>query len=83
MKTITIPLESTEINALLEEARHEDLIVRSADGIEFMLVAIEDFDHEIARTRQNAKLMSFLDERARQTQTVPLAEVKRELGLAD
>jgi hypothetical protein len=36
---------------------------------------------EIARTRQNAKLMALLDERAKQSQSVPLADVKRQLGL--
>jgi mRNA-degrading endonuclease RelE of RelBE toxin-antitoxin system len=41
-----------------------------------------DFDEEIARTRQNAKLMALLDERAKQSQTVPLDEVKRQLGLS-
>jgi hypothetical protein len=45
-----------------------------------MLTTVEDFDQEIARTRQNAKLMALLDERARQTRTVPLDEVKRQLG---
>jgi hypothetical protein len=41
----------------------------------------DEFDQEVARTRQNAKLMALLDERARQTQTLPLDEVKRQLGL--
>jgi hypothetical protein len=83
MKTITIPPQATDINGLLEQARHEDILVRAADGTEFMLTAVDDFDTELARTRQNAKLMALLDERARQTQTVPLDEVKRQLGLSE
>jgi hypothetical protein len=35
----------------------------------------------MARTRQNEKFMALLDERAKQTHTVPLEEVKRPLGL--
>ncbi len=81
MKTVTIPPQATEINVLLEQARREDILVRAADGAEFMLTVVEDFDQEIARTRQNAKLMALLDTRAKQTQTVPLDEVKRQLGL--
>jgi hypothetical protein len=81
MKTIEIPPQATEINRLLEQAREEDLIVRSADGSEFMLAAVDDFDHEIARTRQNEKLMAFLEARAKQPATLPLDEVKRRLGL--
>lgn len=81
MKTVTIPESSREIRALLDQARDEDVIVRLSDGSEFMLSAIDDFDHEIARTRRNEKLMALLDIRAGQTRTIPLEEVKRQLGL--
>jgi hypothetical protein len=81
MKTVVISAQSTEIQDLLEQARHEDLIVRAADGSEFMLTAVDDFDEELTRSRRNAKLMAFLDERARQTETIPLDEVKRRLGM--
>ena len=83
MKTVTIPVEAREVNSLLDHARDGDLLVRAADGTEFMVSAIDDFDHEIARTRQNAKLMALLDERARQQQTVGLAEVRQQLGLSE
>jgi hypothetical protein len=66
---------------LLDQARNEDLIVRLADGSEFILVAIDDFEQEVARTRNNPKVMALLQARARQTATVPLNEVKTRLGL--
>ena len=80
MKTVTIEGASEEIRALLEQARDEDVIVRLSDGSEFMLSAVDDFDYEILRTRRNEKLMALLEERARQTETIPLEEVKRRLG---
>jgi hypothetical protein len=83
MKTINVSPHSPEIEALLQQAREEDFIVRSVDGSEFMLVAMDDFDEEIVRTRKNTRLMALLEERARQTETVPLAEVKRQLGLGE
>jgi hypothetical protein len=83
MKTVTIEGSSEEIRALLDQARDEDVIVRMEDGSEFLLSAIDDFDHEIARTRRNEKLMTLLDERAGQTKTIPLEEVKRQLGFGD
>jgi hypothetical protein len=83
MKTVTITEGSAEMRALLDQARDEDLIVRLDDGTEFLLSAIDDFDREISQTRRNERLMALLDERARQTQTVPLTEVKRELGIGD
>jgi len=81
MKTVTIPEGSQEIRALLDQARDEDVILRLPDGSEFMLSAVDDFDHEIVRTRRNENLMALLDERAGQTHTIPLDEVKRQLGL--
>ncbi len=83
MKTVTITGGSEEIRALLNQARDEDVIVRMEDGSEFLLSAIDDFDHEIAQTRHNEKLMALLDERTRQTAAVPLNEVKRQLGLCE
>ena len=83
MKTVSIPPQATEVNALLEQARDDDILVRMADGTEFMVTVIDEFDEEVGRTRQNAKLMALLDERAKQEQTVPLADVKRQLGLSE
>ncbi len=82
MKTITIPPQATDVNALLEQARDEDILLRAADGREFMVSAVDEFDHEIARTRRNAKLMAVLEQRAKQAQVVPLDEVKGQLGLS-
>ncbi|MFH1918959.1 MAG: hypothetical protein ABIP48_03595 [Planctomycetota bacterium] len=83
MKTVSIPPQATEVNALLEQARDDDILVRMADGTEFMVTVIDEFDEEVGRTRQNAKLMALLEERAKQEQTVPLADVMRQLGLSE
>ncbi|MHB1559876.1 MAG: hypothetical protein ACYC61_20700 [Isosphaeraceae bacterium] len=81
MKTIDLPQTSPDVASLLEQARDDDLIVRLADGSEFLVVAIDDFDEEIARTRNNPRLMALLESRARQSATIPLDEVKKRLGL--
>ncbi|MCL4202271.1 MAG: hypothetical protein KJ000_07235 [Pirellulaceae bacterium] len=83
MKTVAVPPQAAEINELLDQAREDEILVRTADGSEFLLSAVDEFDQEIARTRQNAKLMALLDERAKQSKTIPLDEVKRQLGLTD
>ena len=82
MKTISISNPTDELTALLDQVNDEAVIVRLADGREFLLSAVDDFDIEIARTRQNAKLMALLEERAKGTHTIPLDEVKRRLGIA-
>ena len=52
-------------------------------GREVGLRVIVDFDREIACTRRNEKLMTLLDTRAGQTQTIPLNEVELQLGFGD
>jgi len=81
MKTITVSKRAKAVNALLRRARRENLIVRSPDGREFVVAEVDDFNREIELTRQNKKLMKFLDLRAKQSNTVPLEEVKVQLGL--
>ncbi len=83
MKRLTIPPQATEVNAFLDQARDEDILVRMADGTEFMVTVVDEFDEEVVRTRQNAKLMALLDHRSEQKHTVPLADVKRQLGLSE
>jgi hypothetical protein len=81
MKTIELPDAPQDVAGLLAQAREDDLILRLADGSEFLLVAVDDFDREIARTRNNPRLMALLDKRGRQTASVALDEVKQQLGL--
>lgn len=81
MKTIDLVQATPDVVRLFEEARSDDLLVRLADGSEFLLVAVDDFDQEIAKTRANPRVMALLESRARQTVSVPFDEVKRRLGL--
>jgi hypothetical protein len=81
MKTIKVSQQSRAVNALLKQALRENVIIRSPEGQEFILAEIDDFDREIALTRQNRQLMKFLDARGKQTQTVSVAEARRRLGI--
>ena len=58
------------------------LIIRSPDGHEFILAEVDDLHREIELTRQNKQLMALLDQRAKQTRTIPLKEAKQSLGIA-
>lgn len=82
MKTVTVSRRARGINALLKRARKENLVIRAADGDEFILAEIDDFDREIELTRQNKKLMRFLEGRGKQTKTIPLEDVEAQLGLS-
>jgi len=83
MKRIAIASDAVEIRSLLEQANDEDIILQLVDGRKFILSAVDDFDIEVAITRQNQKLMALLDERAKQTETISFVEVKQRLGITD
>ncbi len=81
MKTIKVSKQSKALTALLKRARHENVILRSAEGDEFILAEIDDFNREIELTRKNKLLMRLLDLRAKQKPTVSLLEAKKQLGI--
>jgi hypothetical protein len=81
VKTIKVSRQSSSVNALLKRARRENVILRSAEGTEFILAEIDDFNREIELTRQDKPLMKLLEGRAKQTATVSLDEAKKILGI--
>ena len=81
MKTITVSSRARTLNALLKQALQENLILRTADGHEFLLAEIADFDREIELTRQNAELMRLLERRGQEKATISLAEARARSGV--
>jgi len=59
LKTIKVPKQAKALNSLLRRARRENVILRSAEGSEFILAEIDDFNREIELTRQNKQLDHF------------------------
>ena len=81
MKTVTISSSATGIRRLLARAREGNLILRTADGREFILAEIDDFNREIELTRENKALMKLLASRSRAKKRIPLAEVRKQLSI--
>jgi hypothetical protein len=81
MKTIELPHAPPDVASLLDQARTDDLLVRLADGSEFLLVSVDDFDREIAMSRANPKLMAMLDARAQRATTIPWDQIKQRFGV--
>ena len=81
MKTIRVSKQAKTVNALLKRARQENVILRSAEGDEFILAEIDDFNREIELTRNNKQLIRLLQTRAKQKAPVSLEEAKRRLGI--
>ncbi len=82
MRTIKVSKQSKALNSLLRRARHENVILRSAEGSEFILAEIDDFNREIELTRQNKRLMKLLEARARQKSTISLEELKQRFAIS-
>ena len=97
MRTIKIPSRSKTLNALLKLALERDLVLRSADGVEFVLTRVKgtrafyvgesrDFEKEVEATGKNEELMEFLAKRKAKSKGkgrkgLSNAEVRRQLGL--
>jgi len=81
MRTITVSSRARTLNALLKQALQENLILRTADGHEFLLAEIADFDREIELTRENEELMRLLESRGREKATISLEEARARLGV--
>ena len=81
MKTIKVSRQARTLNALLQRARRENVILRSAEGNEFLLAEIDDFSREIELTRQNKQLMKLLESRAKKKATISLEKAKQRLDL--
>lgn len=76
MRSITISSGDKELNALLKQALRENLILKTADGHEFILAEIDDFNREVELTRRNEQLMRLLDARGREKGMISLAEAR-------
>ena len=93
MKVVTVPAEQKYLFDLLIEAEEEGLILQTADGQQFVLLSLEewqgfdvgdsdDFEEEVKVTSENKALMEFLTKRQRNGKRTSLADVKKELGLS-
>ncbi|MEW6619654.1 MAG: hypothetical protein AB1422_10040 [bacterium] len=81
MKTIELSREKLSFPDVLTIASHENLIVRTSEGREFLIAEVDDMDREIQLIRENAELMAFLDKRSQEMMTSTLAQVRQHLGL--
>jgi hypothetical protein len=78
MKAIDLSTSSPALPEILQLASEENVILKTADGRQFVVAEIDDFAEEVRLTRQNEALMRLLDERSKGT-TLSLKEVREQL----
>lgn len=79
----TIDLQHTPLTTaeLLNSARDDVLLVKQADGTNFLVSIADDFELEVELLRRNHDFLAFLDARERDQPTYTLDEVERRLSL--
>jgi hypothetical protein len=80
MKTVDLAAEALTVDQLMKLASGDNVILRTAEGREFLLAELEDLDEEIEAIRRNQELMEFLDQRSHESQRYSLAQVREILG---
>jgi hypothetical protein len=76
MKTIELPSRTLTLQELLAMAHDEPVILRTSEGEEYVIGAVEDFQHEVELMRANPALMRLLDERAQEPANISLDSLR-------
>ena len=79
MKTIDLAKKILSVDELLNSARKESVILKSADGTCFVLSAADDLTTEVELLRRNHAFLTLLDAHKQDQKTIPLEEVEKRL----
>ena len=78
MKTVNLEERKIDLEAAIDLARQEPLLLVTPDGHEFLLGEADDFEKEVEALRNSQAFQRFLDERSRSTGRISLAEIEAE-----
>jgi hypothetical protein len=79
MKALSVEQEGLDLQSVIALAKQEPILLLTADGQEFLVAAVDDFDREVEALRASPAFQRFLDERSRSTRRVPLEEIEAEI----
>ncbi len=78
MRTVNLEERKIDLEAALDLARQEPVLLVTPDGHEFLLGEADDFEKEVEALRNSQAFQRFLDERSRSTGRISLAEIEAE-----
>ena len=81
MKTLELSKVRGGLQAVLDLAAEENVVLTTRDGRQFVVAEIDDFETEVRLVRENSELMEFLRQRSVPGKAYSLEEVRRELKL--
>jgi PHD/YefM family antitoxin component YafN of YafNO toxin-antitoxin module len=79
MRTVNLGEDKLDLQAIINLAREEPVLLLAADGKEFLLAEADDFEKEVETLRGSQAFQRFLDERSACAKRVPLEEVEAEI----
>ena len=79
MKTVNLEEEKLDLEAVIQLARQEPVVLLTADGKEFVLAEADDFEQEVETLRSSQTFQRFLAERSQNPRRIPLEEIEAEI----
>lgn len=79
MKTIDLGQIHVSVEELLDSARDESIVVRSADGATFVLSGTDEFTTEVELLRRHHGFLSLLDTWKQDHRTMSLEDAEKRL----
>jgi hypothetical protein len=79
MKTVNLAREKFDLEAVINLARTEPVLLLTPDGREFCIAEADDFEREVKSLRESQAFQRFLDERSTCAIRIPLTEIENEL----
>ena len=79
MKTVDLTKEKLDLEAVINIASREPILLVTSDGKEFCIAEADDFEREVETLRGSLAFQRFLDERSASTRRIPLEEIEAEI----
>jgi hypothetical protein len=79
MKAIEVSASTPTLTEVLQLASEDNVILKTPEGLQYVLAEIDDFAEEVEAVLQNKALLQLLDERSRETTTYTLSQVREQL----
>lgn len=79
MKTVNLEEGKFDLEAIINLARKEPVVLLAADGKEFFLAEADDFEREVEALRKSQAFQRLLDERSQSVHRIPLEEIEAEI----
>jgi hypothetical protein len=79
MKMVSLQDEKLDLEALINMAQQEPVMLLTADGRQFVVAEADDFDREVEALRGSQAFQRFLDERSQCTGRIPLEAIEAQI----